>query len=134
MKSTRGEDWSFVYTHKDAAGALIDLTGYTARMAVRPTLNSSLAAYLSTGSDAVNGSIALGGVAGTVTLSMTAADSAKMADEFATVIAEFIEDKRAVVSEDKTVKYIYDLELVSGAGAVTRALQGCFYVNREVTT
>lgn len=57
-----------------------------------------------------NGRIALGGAAGTVTLTITAADSALLP------IGEFV----------------YDLELTIGA-TVTRLLSGTFTVSGEVT-
>ena len=129
LRIRQGETWQHVYTHRDSSGSAVDLSGYSARMAIRPNIGGSLEAYLSTGSDADGGTIALGGAAGTVTLSMTAAQAAAMADGLSSASVLLAPEYRV----EPVVKYRYDLELVSGAGAVTRALEGCVYVHREVT-
>lgn len=104
----QGETWS----HTFATG--LDLTGYVARMAIRATRNGTAEAYLSTEADALGGSIAL--FDGAAVLSMTAEETA------------------AIGGTDEETVLVYDLELVSGAGAVTRALEGRFVVLGEVTT
>jgi tRNA threonylcarbamoyladenosine modification (KEOPS) complex Pcc1 subunit len=76
-------------------------------MQVRETVESS-STLLSLTTE--NSRIALGGTAGTITLTVTAADTA------------------AVVAGH----YVYDLELVSGS-TVYRLVQGCFTVDAEVT-
>lgn len=86
----------------------VNLTGYTARMQVRDEADSSTAALSLT---TENSRIALGGTAGTITLLVSATDTA------------------AVTAGE----YVYDLEIVSGAGTVTRLIQGCFTVDAEVT-
>lgn len=88
-------------------GTPVNLTGYTARMQVRPTATAS-STYLSltTGSG-----ITLGGVAGTITLSATAAQMASC----------------------PAGQHRYDLELVSGSGEVTRLIGGIFNCSAEVT-
>ena len=58
-----------------------------------------------------NGGIALGGSAGTITLTISAAATAALT----------------------AASGCYDLELVSGSGLVTRLLQGRVVVSREVT-
>ena len=80
LKINQGETWSWVYTHIDSTGSAIDLTGYTARMSVKTNFTGSTEAYLSTGADADGGIISLGGVVGTVTLSMTAAQTTALTD------------------------------------------------------
>lgn len=127
----QGETWSFVYTKRDSAGAAVDLTGYTARMAIKAGYSGSAAAYLSTGADAAGGTIVLGGAAGTVTLSMTAAQSAALAHGVDSVLNAMLGE--CLEPEGQFVTYRYDLELVSGAGAVTRELEGRVTVQREVT-
>ena len=84
----------------------INLTGYTARMQVRATIDSTTVALELTTS---NGRISLGGSAGTVTLTVPA----------------------ATMTLDG--QYVYDLELISGSGVVTRLVQGTFTVRAEVT-
>ena len=124
----QGETWSYVYTHL-AAGSPVDLTGYTARMSIRESFEGTNEAYLSTGADANGGTITLGGVAGTVTLAMTAAQSAALAGDLSSIL--FVEPRKRA---ERDVDFLYDLELVSGAGVVTRALEGCLRVQREVTS
>jgi len=86
----------------------VNLTGYTARMQVRRTAASSDTALELT---TENSRIAITAATGTVTLSLTAAVTA------------------ALIAGS----YVYDLELVSGAGVVTRLCQGKFTVSAEVT-
>lgn len=125
----QGETWSFVWTKRDSAGAAVDLTGYSARMAIKDCYNGAQQAYLSTGADARGGSIALGGAAGTVTMSMTAAQAADLAG----VLNQLALAPHSIDYSAPTVTWIYDLELVSPAGVVTRDLQGRVRIEREVT-
>lgn len=127
----QGETWSFVYTKRDSSGAAVSLTGYTARMSIKDAYNGALEAYFSTGSDADGGTITLGGAAGTVTLSMTAAQSAALAGELNALSSVLLRGERDTTKPSAT--YLYDLELISGAGVVTRELEGRFVVRREVT-
>lgn len=132
----QGATWSFVWTKRDAAGSAVDLTGYAARMAIRSGFGGALAAYLSTGANANGGSITLGGAAGTVTLAMTAAQSAALADSYEVTVAA-IETGRGLSAQNpipQAIDLIYDLELVDGSGVVTRELEGRAAVYREVTT
>ncbi|TXH14228.1 MAG: hypothetical protein E6R03_09740 [Hyphomicrobiaceae bacterium] len=104
----QGETFSRVITWNDSSNSPINLTGYTARMQIRkgggaPELQISL----TTG----GGGIVLGGVAGTITITIPASDTATM-------------DAKS---------YVYDLELVSGSGVVTKLLKGIVSVAREVT-
>lgn len=104
----QGATFSRVLTWKDSTNTAINLTGYTARMHIRQEYEStSIVLTLTT----ENGRISLGGAAGTVTLTI---DATTMA---------------AVTAKT----YVYDLELVSGAGVVTRLVMGTFTVRREVT-
>jgi hypothetical protein len=104
----QGATLSRVFTWTDSAKKPYNITGYTARMHVRPTVESStITLELTT----VNGRILLGGAAGTVTLDVVANNMVAVAEG----------------------KYVYDLELVSPAGVVTRLVQGNFVVRPEVT-
>ena len=103
----QGATFSQLVTYKDN-GVAVNLTGYTARMQVRSTLESaSTVVELTT----ANGLIALGGTAGTITLTIAAADTAALT----------------------AGRGVYDLELVSGSGIVTRLLQGVATISRNVT-
>jgi hypothetical protein len=100
-------EYSLTWT---AAGVPVDLTNYDARMQVRESFNSqNPLVSLSVGSG-----IALGGTAGTIDLSL----DAETTEAFA-VIAN--------------AQFIYDLELVSSSGNVTRLIEGSFLVYPEVT-
>jgi hypothetical protein len=101
----QGATFTLHIVYEDSTGTPINLTGYTARMALRDRVGSSdVALSLTT----ENGRIALGGVAGTVDLTVTAA------------------------AMTLTGTYVYDLELVSGL-TVTRILMGDFVIRPEVT-
>jgi hypothetical protein len=132
LEVRQGQTWSFVWTKKDAAGVAVNLTGYSARMAIRDRIGGVLQAYLTTGADADGGSIALGGAAGTVTLALTALQSASLADYLTR--ASILYTRNFFVQRKPLVHFLYDLELVSGAGVVTRELEGSVLVYREVTT
>lgn len=85
-----------------------DITGYTARMMLRTSVSSvaTLASYTSTG-----GELVLGTTNGKITLTLTAAVSAALSFDTA----------------------VYDLELVSAAGIVTRVASGTITLSKEVT-
>ena len=103
----QGATYSQVITYKES-GVAVNLTGYTARMQVRSTLESaSTIVELTT----ANSRIALGGAAGTITLTISATDTAALT----------------------AGRGVYDLELVSGSGIVTRLLQGVATISRNVT-
>lgn len=102
----QGSSFSKVLTWL-AEGVAVNVTGYTARLKVRNA--SSGAELLSMTTE--NGKIALGGAAGTITLTLTAAETALLAFTVAP----------------------YDLELVSSGGLVRRLFQGHITVSPEQT-
>lgn len=104
----QGATFNPVLTWKDGAGVAVNLSGFSARMEVRSSVSAADAIIRL---DTTNGRISLGGSAGTVSLLISAADSAALS----------------------AGAFVYDLELVSGAGVVTRLLQGRFVVSPEVT-
>ena len=103
----QGSDLSFVITYKNAAGNLVNLAGYTAKMQVRKRAGDP-AAYLSL--TETNG-ITLGGGAGTVTIGVNSAS----------------------LSAIPAGNYIYDLRLDSNSGLEERLIEGDFYVHGAVT-
>ena len=103
----QGVTFTRVLTWKDSNGTPIDLTGYTARMQLRKTIESSVAAVSLT---TENGGIDLGDAAGTITITIAA-----------TATANLIESE-----------YAYDLELISGS-IVKRPVQGKITISKEVT-
>lgn len=95
-------------TWKDDNGTPINLTGCTARLQARSSTSSpTVLIDLTT----ENGGIVITPLTGTLTLNMTATQTAALAF------------KRAK----------YDLEVVDAAGFVTRLLQGSISVSPEVT-
>lgn len=108
IEINQGATYELTVTWKDSAGTAINLTGYSARMQVRETYSSS-----STIVSLTNGSgITLGGAAGTIAILISATTTAALTAPFSGV---------------------YDLELVSAGGVVTRLLQGAATVTPEVT-
>lgn len=107
----QGATFSRTITWKDSANAAYDIAGYTARMQVRTAANA--ASYI-IALTTENGRISVGNTANTkgqVTLTISAADTANLT----------------------AGQYVYDLELVSGGGVVTRLIEGNFKVKAEVT-
>lgn len=105
----QGESFSKVFTWKTGDPKNpVNLTGYTARMQVRKKYGSATTLLSLT---TENGGITLGGVAGTITLYISAMDTSAI---------------------DWTAG-VYDLELVSAGGLVKRLLQGTIKVSPEVT-
>ena len=97
-------DYQLTWT---VGGSAVNLTGYTSRMQVREAVDSTAVAF-----SLVSGTgITLGGTAGTIALSAVATATAGIA----------------------AGQYVYDLELVSGTGYVTRLVEGNFVVYAEVT-
>ena len=85
----------------------VNLTGYTARLQARIDVDeTSTILSLTTASG-----ITLGGAAGTITLDRSAAQTAVLPQG----------------------QYVYDLELESSGGVVTRLLQGELDISAEVT-
>jgi len=104
----QGATWNLVLTWK-INGTAVNLTNYTARLQARVDVDDS-EVILSLTTDA-GGGIVLGGALGTITLSRSATQTAALA----------------------TGEFVYDLELASSGGEVTRLVQGSFTVSAEVT-
>jgi hypothetical protein len=85
------------------------LTGHTARMQVRRTVDSETPLISLT---TENGRISISGAAGLITLSISAADTARGSLDSSGV---------------------YDLEIISSGGLVSRVIQGTFTLSLEVT-
>lgn len=108
MTIDQGTTVSVQFAYRTAANAVIDLTGYTARMQARPTISSAVTVMDAT---TANGQLTVTGATGIVTLGLTAAQSAALDFDRA----------------------YYDLEIVDSAGVVTRLVQGTVTLSREVT-
>lgn len=86
----------------------IDLTGYTARMMARTSVNAA-EPFLTLTTE--NGGITLGDDEGTIVLTLTATQTAALTETLG----------------------LYDLELIVPGGGVVRLLQGNLTVSKEVT-
>lgn len=104
-----GATFSWRITWKDDAGDPVDLSGYVARMQVRRSHSSDATIFALT---SAGGGITLGGAAGTIDISISAAATA------AAITA--------------AMEAVYDLEL-EAAGVVRRLLQGRASLSPEVT-
>lgn len=103
----QGATWSLALTWNDDGGDPINLTGYAARMQVRASYDAAATAL-----SLANGSgITLGGAAGAITLSVPASTTTTV----------------------NPGTYVYDLELQSSGGEVTRLVEGTLEVTPEVT-
>lgn len=90
------------------AGQPVDLSGASARMEIRDKARGALLYRL----DITNGGLVLGGIAGTILISIPAEAS----------------------SAWNFLKGVYDLEVVEADGTVSRLIQGAVVVSPEVTT
>lgn len=108
MTIDQGTTVSIDFQYRTSAGVPIPLTSYTARMQARPTQSSAVTVMDAT---TTNGQLVVTGATGTVTLALTATQS-------------------AALDFDRAV---YDIEIVSPAGVVTRLVQGTVTLSREVT-
>jgi len=86
----------------------VNLTGFTAAMQIRQTVQSSTILYTAS---TTGGQIVLGGTAGTIALTIPAADT----------------------SGFSWIRGVYDMNLTSSGGIVTRLIQGNVIVSPEVT-
>lgn len=105
----QGATFGQTLTLKDSSDTLINLTGYTsAEMDLRETPESSSEVITLT---TANNRITLGGSAGTVTLSISAADTANL------------------TAGDG----VFDLEIVDGSSRVFRILEGTYTIRRNIS-
>lgn len=103
----RGATFSEQIEWKDESGTPVNLTGFTARLHMRETLEAA-DPFLTLTTE--NGGITLGGVAGTIQMLASATQTTAIT----------------------ATSGVYDLELVSGAN-VTRLLEGLVIISPEVT-
>lgn len=104
----QGATFTLSLVWRDSDNALIDLTGYTARMQVRKTHRSDTVLLNFT---TANGAITLGGAAGTIEV-----------------------EGLATLTDDVDARTgVYDLELEDSTGFVTRLIEGSVVIKPEVT-
>jgi hypothetical protein len=102
-----GATYTYTATVRDSAGALVNLTGYTAAMKIRPTVESSTVSLSLTQASGLT----LGGAAGTVLITITAAQTTAL----------------------DSGNFVYDLKVTSGGGIATRVIEGDVVVKPEVS-
>lgn len=103
----QGADWIISFVYEDAAGDVITLTGYTANLQLRTSYSAASASL----SLSVGSGITITANTGTIAVRATATQTG------------------ALVAGD----YVYDLELTSPAGIVTRLVEGRATVTPQVT-
>ena len=104
----QGATFQLTVVYKTDAGVAINLTGYTAALQIRQNYYDDTA--LVTLTSPSNG-IVITPLTGTLAITMTAAQTGSLDEGF----------------------YVYDLEITSSGGIVTRLIQGQFTVSPEVT-
>lgn len=107
INAEQGATLRRVVTWRDQTTTPVPLTGYTAKLQVRKSLDAATTLLSLTHL----AGLSLGTTTGTITILVTA----------------------AVMSQIPAGSFYYDLELTSASGEVTRLLQGRFNVSREVT-
>lgn len=103
----QGATWTRDFIWTDSSGTAIDLTGYTARMQGRASVQSTATIFSLTSSPAAG--IVITAAQGKVTVTLTATETANL-----------------------PCGGVYDLELVNGA-VVTRLVEGSFILSSEIT-
>ena len=100
-----GADYTTTVTVTDSSGAALDLTGYTAAAQIRKTYESSSATVSFTVAFASDRTT------GQLDLTLTGAQTAAVTQG----------------------RYVYDVLITSGAGALTRVVEGITTINPRVT-
>jgi hypothetical protein len=103
----QGATYTLALSYKDSAGVPINLTNYTAAMQLRKTVESATASLSLTSSSG----IVITGATGLLNITITATQSRDLDPDI----------------------YVYDLEITSSAGVVTRLIEGSAVVSAEVT-
>jgi hypothetical protein len=102
----QGANWDYNLTWT-LNGTAVNLTSYSARMQVRTTYDADTTVLSLTAGTGIT----LGGTAGSILLEASSSQTAAIDDG----------------------QYVYDLELITPGGYVTRLLEGNFVVDPEVT-
>ena len=114
----QGSTFGLAITVKDANNAVQNLTSYTARMQIRPGYNSGTVTETLT---SANGEILITAATGNVSIELAASRTANIAVDMDSP------------SKPPKSTYVYDLELIDGAGKVSKLLFGDVIVYGEVT-
>lgn len=104
----QGANWFLTVVYKDSTGTAINLTGYTAALQIRDTYADSTTDLSLT---SPSGGITITAATGTISITATAAQTGAIA----------------------AGTYVYDLEITSASGIVTRLIQGRISISPQVT-
>ena len=129
-----GETWSYTFTHL-VGGVAVNLTGYTARCRMVRCYDASSIVDLTT----ENGRISIVGPDGKVTLSLNSSETIDLRGtywpwwgeddgDWNKLISSMGNDGRSCGAERSNEVLIYDVEIISPIGAVTRLVQGNVHV------
>ena len=124
----QGADFTRTFTWTDAAGALVNLTTYTARMKIKTAAGGDLIASLASNANTTVPYIDVNGAAQTYT---SAASGITLGGAAGTIIVTILAAGTTLMNFKRGV---YDLELVSASSVVTRLLEGNVLLSKEVTT
>lgn len=114
----QGSNLDVVFTCRDQTNTLINLTGYDARVQVRPTYGS--AAFIN-GTLANSKLVVTNAVGGVLTWKIAASDTAGSSGlKWTSPTEEFVD-------------VVYDVELITPTGAVYKPARGVVTIYREVT-
>lgn len=104
----QGIPFARIMNLKDANGTTMNLTGYSARMHIRPYVSSD---EILIDANTTNSKLIITPLTGVLTISLSSTDTKLLT----------------------YTKSVYDIELLDTAGAPVRLLQGSITVSREVT-
>lgn len=104
----QGSTFTRDFIYKDANGAVVNLSGYTARMQIRQFKESEEKLIEAT---TANGKLVISGTLGQISLTILPSDTNSV----------------------KFAQGVYDLEIESPGGVVTRIIQGVVTFDKQVT-
>lgn len=129
----QGCDFLKTITVTDSNGAIFNLTGYAAKMQVKTKIDGDIIIELST----VNSRISIDAVYGIIslTLSNELTEDLPPADVYlpTKTVNEGVDNFGNQISATGPFG-VYDLEITSAGGRVTRLLRGDFCMSKQVTT
>ena len=104
----QGATFGQTLTLKDSAGAAVSLIGFTGAMSLKesPTATDTILSLTTS-----NGRMTIDGDAGTVTLNISATDTAGLEPDDG----------------------VFDIEITSGAAVVTRLIEGTYSIRRNIS-
>lgn len=117
IELNQGDTFSLNLTVKNPSGSLKNLTGYTARMQLRPSYSSNTVTESLTTS---NGEISINTTSSVVALTLSATRTAAIKVDMD-------------AGMPPRTRYVYDLELVDSSSVVSKLMYGEVIVYGEVT-